>query len=82
MSESKRAGTHDDGDVQLNFSANPHISDIVEQRNSRRQILGGMVAMAGLFGLSACDNDTDQPRSDATVSAGASGATTGARSSP
>ncbi|WP_298162562.1 alkaline phosphatase PhoX [Brevundimonas sp.] len=75
MSESKRAGTHDDGDIQLNFSANAHISDIIEQRNSRRQILGGMVAMAGLFGLSACDGDSDQPRSDATVSAGSSGAT-------
>lgn len=76
MTETKRAGTHDDGDIVLNFSSNPHIDDIIVQRNSRRQVLGGMVAMAGLFGLAACDSDEGgQLQSDATVSAGANGTT-------
>lgn len=76
MSELKRAGTHDDGDICVNFSSNPHIDDIILARNSRRQVLGGMVAVAGLFGLSACDgDDAGQTQSNATVSAGAAAVT-------
>ncbi|MBX9706555.1 MAG: PhoX family phosphatase [Caulobacteraceae bacterium] len=76
MSELKRAGTHDDGDICVNFSSNPHIDDIISARNSRRQVLGGMVAMAGIFGLSACDSDDGgQTQSNASVSAGASATT-------
>ncbi|MFN7281655.1 MAG: PKD domain-containing protein, partial [Brevundimonas sp.] len=76
MSELKRAGTHDDGDICVNFSSNPHIDDIISARNSRRQVLGGMVAVAGLLGLSACDgDDAGQTQSNATVSAGAAAVT-------
>jgi secreted PhoX family phosphatase len=53
MTGTKRAGLHDDGDTPLNFSGNPHIDDIVAARGSRRQVLGGMAALAGLFSLSA-----------------------------
>ncbi|MDP3405313.1 MAG: PhoX family phosphatase [Brevundimonas sp.] len=52
MTGIKRAGLHSDGDTDLNGSGNPHIDDIVAARGSRRQVLGGMAALAGLFGLS------------------------------
>ena len=76
MTELKRAGTHDDGDICVNFSSNPHIDDIIHARNSRRQVIGGMAAVAGLFGLSACDSDDGDTQSDVTVSAGAAVTTT------
>lgn len=75
MSEIKRVGTHDDGDVVLNFSNNPHIDSIIATRNSRRQVLGGMVAFAGLFGLAACGDDDGPTAPNVTVTAGAAGTT-------
>ncbi len=76
MSEIHLTGSHDDGNVELNTSSNPHFGDILEQRQSRRAIMGGMASVAALLGLGGCDGDTEQPKSDATVSAGASGSTT------
>ena len=55
MSEIHLTGSHDDGDVELNTSSNPTFGAIIEQRQSRRGILGGMASVAALFGLSACD---------------------------
>jgi secreted PhoX family phosphatase len=78
VSDIHLTGRHDDGNVQLNRSANPSLSDIIEQRNSRRQILGGMASVAALFGLSACGSDDDD-KSSARISAGSSGATTSGR---
>ena len=75
MSEIHLTGRHDDGDIELNTSSNPTFGSILEERQSRRAIMGGMASVAALFGLAGCD-DTEQPKSDATVSAGASGATT------
>jgi uncharacterized protein len=77
MTELKRVGTHDDGDICVNFSSNPHIDDLIAARNSRRQVLGGMAALAGLFGLSACDDDDGgSATAQATVAAGSNAATT------
>ncbi|WKL58769.1 DUF839 domain-containing protein [Asticcacaulis sp. ZE23SCel15] len=79
MSDIKLTGRHDDGDFQLNTSNNPSLSDVIEQRNSRRQILGGMASVAALFGLSACGSDNDDKAPLAVVSAGGAGATTSGR---
>ena len=76
MSEIHLTGSHDDGDFDLNPSSNPTFGSIVEARHSRRTIMGGMASVAALFGLAGCDDDGGQPTSDATVSAGAAGATT------
>jgi secreted PhoX family phosphatase len=74
MTETKRLGTHDDGDICVNFSNNPHIDDVIAARGSRREVMGGMFAVAGLFGLSACSSgDGGLLVSDASVSAGAAG---------
>jgi len=74
MTETKRLGTHDDGDICVNFSNNPHIDDVIAARGSRREVMGGMFAVAGLFGLAACSSgDGGLLASDATVSAGAAG---------
>jgi len=78
MSESKLTGRHSDGDIELNFSANPRLTDVIAERQSRRQLLGGMVAVAGLFGLSACGSDDDSG-SAAVIGAGQSGASTSGR---
>lgn len=77
MQEITRAGTHADGDIDLNTSTNPHMIDIIEAgAASRRTVMGGMAAVATLFGLSACDDDTNTTNSTAVVSAGAAVATT------
>ncbi|WGM32179.1 alkaline phosphatase PhoX [Brevundimonas sp. NIBR11] len=75
MSEIHLTGRHDDGDIELNTSSNPHFGDLLQERQSRRAVMGGMASVAALFGLAGCDDD-GQPTADATVSAGASGATT------
>ena len=67
-------GRHSDGDMDLNLSNNPTFGSIVDARQSRRGILGGMVAVASLFGLSACDFGDDE--SDPVIDAGTVGATT------
>ncbi|MCU6454392.1 DUF839 domain-containing protein [Sphingomonas sp. A2-49] len=64
---------YDDGDIDTNRSANPHIADLIASRYSRRQTLrGGLSAMTtAVFGaglLAGCDKDDD--RRATTVSAG------------
>ncbi|WP_428150672.1 alkaline phosphatase PhoX [Brevundimonas sp.] len=75
MSEIHLTGRHDDGDIELNTSSNPTFGSILEERQSRRGVMGGMASVAALFGLAGCDIG-DTPTTDSTVSAGASGATT------
>ena len=63
---------YDDGEVDTNRSANPHLNELVAQRYSRRQtLLGGLSAMTtAVFGgalLAGCDDDDD----DSNVSVGA-----------
>jgi uncharacterized protein len=64
---------YDDGDIDTNTTANPHMNDLIASRYSRRQTLrGGLSAMtAAVFGggvLSACAGD--DPRRATTVTAG------------
>jgi uncharacterized protein len=78
-------GGYTDGDVDTNFSANPHLNALIEARYSRREALNGIgAATAAVFGsslLAACDGDnTAPPPSDGTVSAGQNGTTTTGRS--
>ena len=73
---------YDDGDIDTNRSANPHLNDLIEQRYSRRQALMGGLSAAGaaVFGgmlLSACgDDDANKPLS---ISAGEAATTTAGR---
>lgn len=76
MFDKMPTGRHSDGDLDLNISANPTFGSIVEARQSRRGVLGGMVAVASLFGLSACGGDDDDNGSGPNISAGGSGAAT------
>ncbi|KQU55978.1 phosphatase [Sphingomonas sp. Leaf339] len=74
---------YDDGDIDTNVSANPHIDELIASRYSRRQTLrGGLSAMtAAVFGgmlLSGCDDDDDSP-DPVTVDAGSAVATTAGR---
>ncbi|UDF02873.1 PhoX family phosphatase [Asticcacaulis sp. AND118] len=78
MSDSKFTGRHSDGDIEVNLSNNPSLSDVISERQSRRQMLGGMAAVAGLFGLSACGSDDDN-KSAAVINAGQAGASTSGR---
>ena len=71
---------YDDGDVDTNATANPHLNQLIEQRYSRRQTLrGGISAMTtavfgGMF-LAACGDDKGNGQSSVTaVSAGANAA--------
>ncbi|HZV84981.1 MAG TPA: alkaline phosphatase PhoX, partial [Brevundimonas sp.] len=73
MTDLMLTGRHSDGDLDLNASDNPTFGSIVEARQSRRAMLGGMVAVASLFGLSACDSGSNG--SDPVITAGAVGAT-------
>lgn len=64
---------YDDGDIDTNVSANPHIGELIASRYSRRQTLrGGISAMtAAVFGagmLAGCDQDDE--RRATTVTAG------------
>jgi secreted PhoX family phosphatase len=64
---------YDDGDVDTNTTANPHINDLIASRYSRRQTLrGGLSAMSmAVFGgamLTGCQDDDD--RRATTVTAG------------
>jgi secreted PhoX family phosphatase len=69
---------YDDGDVDTNVSANPHLNELIDARYSCRQTLFGGVSAAAfaVFGgalLSACDDDsTPAP----TVAAGGAITTT------
>ena len=78
---------YSDGDVATNPTANPSLSDMIEQRYSRRSAMrgGASAAAMAVFGgsiLSACNaNDFESPRDPPpTVTVGNSGtATAGAR---
>ena len=72
---------YDDGDVDTNRTANPHLNDLIDQRYSRRRLLGGISAAAtAVFGgslLAACDGPTLLPATPVTaIGAGNSGAAT------
>lgn len=73
---------YDDGDIDTNRTANPHLSDLVAQRYSRRQtLMGGLTAMTtAVFGgvlLAGCDGDDDLlTREAVTASAGSAVTTT------
>ncbi|MBU1345747.1 MAG: PhoX family phosphatase [Alphaproteobacteria bacterium] len=78
MSEIHLTGSHDDGNVELNTSSNPTFGSIIEQRQSRRAMLGGMASVAALFGLQGCDEDRREG-TETSVSAGAAGASSSGR---
>ena len=76
-------GGYSDGDTNTNLSANPHISELIAARYSRRQTLrGGISAMTtAVFGgalLAACGDDSDATELG-TVTAGNSGTTSAGR---
>lgn len=66
MSEIHLTGSHDDGNVELNTSSNPHFGDILQAFQSRRAVMGGMASVAALMGLAGCDDGdsdlADSPR--------------------
>jgi secreted PhoX family phosphatase len=77
---------YDDGDIDTNRTANPHLNDLVAERYSRRQtLMGGLGAMTtAAFGgslLAACGKDADEGVGAApvVVTAGQSVATTAGR---
>lgn len=70
MSEIHLTGRHDDGDIELNTSSNPTFGSILEQRQSRRAIMGGMASVAALFGLAGCDDDGDNAADGPRVGVG------------
>ncbi|VVT19108.1 Phosphatase [Sphingomonas sp. EC-HK361] len=70
-----------DGDIDTNLSSNPHISDLIGARYSRRQTLGGGVGAmtAAVFGsalLAGCNEDGGGSGAQVFVPAGSSVATT------
>jgi secreted PhoX family phosphatase len=72
---------YDDGDIDTNPSTAPHLSDMIAERLSRRQLMGGMSAMTtAVFGgamLPGCsDDDKDEV---ITVSDGTTVQTQGGR---
>ncbi|MEG3088176.1 PhoX family protein [Sphingomonas sp. PB4P5] len=72
---------YDDGDIDTNRSANPHLNDLIAARYSRRQTLfGGVSAMAtAVFGsavLSACGDSDAGEAPNVTVTAGSNATTT------
>ena len=72
---------YDDGDIDTNPSTAPHLSDMIAERLSRRQLMGGMSAMTtAVFGgamLTGCsDDDKDEV---ITVSDGTTVQTQGGR---
>jgi secreted PhoX family phosphatase len=71
---------YDDGDVDTNGTASPHLNDLVSERYSRRQtLMGGISAIAtavlGSAALAGCNDDDDDTshNPDFTVSAASSG---------
>jgi secreted PhoX family phosphatase len=76
---------YDDGDIETNPSAGPSLSDLIEQRYSRRQALrsGASTAAVAVFGgslLAACGGANDGiDNTPPVVSAGSSGATSAGR---
>ncbi|HEU0066573.1 MAG TPA: PhoX family phosphatase [Sphingomonas sp.] len=75
---------YDDGDIDTNRTANPHLNDLIAQRYSRRQALfGGLSATtAAVFGgmlLTGCGEDGVDGFSTVMVSAGGAVATSAGR---
>ena len=69
---------YDDGDIDTNATANPHLNELIAQRYSRRQALsGGVSAMAAaVFGgslLAACGEGAPPNTSVTSVTVGANG---------
>ncbi len=81
MSSSNIRPGYDDGDIDTNFSGNPSLQTLIDERYSRRQTLfGGISATAmALFGtslLAACgEDDNDTP----VVNAGQNGSSSSGR---
>jgi secreted PhoX family phosphatase len=73
-------GAYDDGVVDTNTSANPHLNDLIDARYSRRQTLfGGVSALtvATLGGMvAACGNDGGSTQGAPSLAVGAGGSTT------
>lgn len=46
MYDLEPTGRHSDGDIDVNTSDNPTFGEILQTRSSRRQMLGGMTAVA------------------------------------
>lgn len=76
MYDLEPTGRHSDGDIDVNPSTQPTFGQVLEMRNSRRQMLGGMTAVAALFGVGACSDSGGITGTEVTVSAGAAAATT------
>ena len=75
----RSAWGYDDGDIDTNRTANPHLNDLVAQRYSRRQALfGGVSAIGAATLLSGCGGDDDDGPA-LSVSAGDSVTTSGGR---
>src|SRR4051812_5103102 len=75
---------YDDGDIDTNPTANPHLNELIASRYSRRQtLMGGLsAATAAVFGgmlLASCDDDDDDKAAPLTVTAGASGSAAAGR---
>jgi hypothetical protein len=79
MNDHALSGGYTDGDVDTNLSGNPHLSDMIEARYSRRQTLRGGVAAITLAafssGLLAACGDDDGGAIDRGVTAGQNGQT-------
>lgn len=71
MSEIHLTGRHDDGNVELNTSSNPTFGSVLEQRQSRRAMLGGMASVAALFGLAGCNDGDDDTEARVAIGEGA-----------
>ncbi len=76
MYDLEPTGRHSDGDIDVNPSNNPTFGTVLEMRNSRRQLLGGMTAVAALFGVGACSDNPGREGIEVIVSAGAAASTT------
>jgi hypothetical protein len=79
MSSLNGIAAYDDGDIDTNRSANPHLNDLIAARHSRRQMLmGGLSAMtAAAFGgmLAGCDGE--EPEATTATAGGTANATAG-----
>lgn len=79
MSDQGAIAAYCDGDVDANRSANPHLSDLIAARYSRRETLGGIAAAAaavfasGLVAACGGGGGGAAPAGMTTVSAGQNG---------
>ncbi|HEY6561790.1 MAG TPA: PhoX family phosphatase [Polyangiaceae bacterium] len=54
---------HDTDDIGSNHSGNPHLSDLIEARLSRRNVLSGGIAAAAVSFLGGCGGNVEQTES-------------------